>query len=109
MSTAREILADELAFNQYGEDGSDCLIDWDQAQIPAVVSDVEYRPGEDEADIERKMVSVQKADIQVRPEPGDEILLNLDSQKVDGGDYWRVEKVRDLDLEYDIYFFRYVS
>jgi len=109
MTTVADIRAAELGFNQYGEDGQDRLIDWDDEQVPALVSDVELKPYDTGADIIRKMVSVRKSDLPARPEVGNEIRLNLDLTKVADGDYWRVEKVVDLDLEYDIYFYRYVG
>ena len=109
MATAAEYRESELDFNQYGGDGTDCLVDWDSGRIPAVVSDAEYLPGDREAGIQRKMLSVRKSDLNVLPEIGDEIRLNMDPEKVDSGQYWRVEKVVPLEFEYDIYFCRYVS
>ena len=109
MTPLQDIRAAELGYNQYGDDGTSRLIDWDGERIPGLVSDVDAVPGDAEAGIERKMISVRKADINVKPVPGDEILLNLDFGTVDDGDYWAVAKVRDMALEYDIYFTRYVS
>jgi len=87
------------------------LIDWDDDRITVVISDVESKNGpiQIDNDVEMKIVSVRKTDLPDRPDIGDEIRLNLDIMKVDDGDYWRVEKVVDLELVYDIYFSRYVS
>jgi len=109
MTSLNDIQASELNFNQYGADGTDRLIVWDGDRIPGLVSEVESKSGEFESGIERKLVSVRKSDIRVKPEADDEVRLSLDYLKVDDGEYWHVEKVRELELEYDVYFYRNVS
>ena len=85
------------------------LIYWDNVEIPALVSDPEEKPGDLEAQIIRKTVAVQKKNISVAPEVGDQIKLKLDPAIVDGGEYWTVGAVKALWHEWEVSFFRYIA
>ena len=57
----------------------------------------------------RKKISVRDGDLNVVPEPGDEIRLTNDTSKAGGGDYWTVERVTQTCGICDVTFFRYES
>ncbi len=84
-------------------------IDWDADRIVVIENPVESEGNEFETGGEKKLISVRKSSINVRPAIDDEIRLNFDLEKVDFGDYWRVEKVTELEFEWNIVFVRYVS
>ena len=95
----------EADFNFYGEESAQ--IEWDGESIPALVSDVEAGPGPLETGLEQKVISLRKSDLPVRPEPRDQVALNLFPRIRKRSEYWEIEKVRDLPDEYDITLFRY--
>lgn len=85
------------------------LIQWDNVEISALVSDPEEKSGDLEAQIIRKTVAVQKKNISVAPEPGDQIRLKLDPAMVDGGEYWTVGAVKTLWHEWEVSFYRFTA
>jgi hypothetical protein len=82
---------------------------WDGEPITAVVEDVEAKDGIIESGLEQKSVRVKKADIHVRLQHGDQVLLTLDPGIVDGGEVWDIDRVKDHGDEYEVLFTRYVS
>ena len=88
------------------------LIDWDNDQVIAQVWDVESGQADYEelgAGYEQKVVCVKQADINQKPAARDEIRLNTDPSKVDGGHYWVVRRVLSAHGIYKIYFYRSIS
>ncbi|MCP4683384.1 MAG: hypothetical protein GY864_13720 [Desulfobacterales bacterium] len=84
-------------------------IDWDDDRIVVLEDQVESEGNEFETGLEKKLITVRKSSINVGPAIDDEIRLNFDLEKVDFGDYWRVEKVTNLEYEWQIVFVRNVS
>jgi len=111
MSAFQDQLNADLENVFFNPDEFGGFIDWEDVRIKAVVSEVESKGGgfEIATGLERKIVSIMMDTINHQPEFGDQVRLNLDPEKVNGGDIWTVERVLDADGMYDIYFYRNVS